>query len=45
MKLVRASEEVIEFRMSQLVRHEDLEGVIMMAMATTEQFKHMWWQC
>ena len=41
MKLVRASEEVIVFRTSQLMSHEELEGVIMMVMATTEPFQHV----
>ena len=41
MELVRVGEAVITFRTSQPVSHEELEGVIMMAMATTEPFQHM----
>ena len=41
MKLVRDGEAVITFRTSQLMRREELDGVKMMAMATTEPFQHV----
>ena len=46
-KLVGDREVVVSFRTNQLLRHEELDQneVRIMAMATTEPFQHVWWQC